>query len=57
MINSENLPTYYTIMAVAAGAGLVMVVRLGRSLLFYKEPDSGGKGPEVSASCSSVFGW
>lgn len=33
IIDWENLPTYNTIMSVAAGAGLIMVVRLGRSLL------------------------
>ncbi|WP_420451344.1 DUF981 family protein [Ilumatobacter sp.] len=32
-IDWENLPTYNTIMAVAAGAGLYLVARLGRELL------------------------
>lgn len=32
-IDWENLPTYNTIMSVAAGAGLVLIVRLGREVL------------------------
>lgn len=32
-IDWENLPTYNTIMSVAAGAGLILIVRLGRQIL------------------------
>ncbi len=33
VIDWENLPTYNTIMSVAAGAGLIFLVRLARELM------------------------
>ncbi len=40
VIDWENLPTYNTIMALAAGAGLVLLVRLARDLLANRSDTS-----------------
>lgn len=53
VIDWENLPTYNTIMSLAAGAGLILLVRLARDVL--NEPSRiSAEGYALSSSASLV---